>query len=277
MKKWILIAIMLVIAGAVICFAAAAFMDFDLGRLDSGEYKTNTVAINEQFSTIAVDTEEASVVIRPSEDGACRVVCVEEEKHRHEVKVENGTLRIWRPEWKESEIHFGAYIRETEITVYLPEGNFAALSVQTDTGDISVESLRAENIALETDTGDIRTQSLQCAGVMNAETDTGEVYLQDVTCGNLVSEGETGDITMERVIISGKCSIERETGDVVFRDSDAGEISVETDSGSVTGNLLSEKVFFTETDIGDVQVPQSIRGGTCRISTDTGDIRIEIR
>lgn len=256
MKKWILAAVILVIAGAVISLIAAAAMDFDLNRLDTGKYETNTYAVNEPFSAVAVDVKNENVVVRPSEDGTCRVVCLEEEKHRNEVTVVNGTLRIRQPERNEWSTHFGVYIRETEITVYLPEGNFYGLSVQSDSGDISLESLRAEAIALETDTGD--------------------VLLKDVACGNLTTEGETGNITLERMMISGICSIDLETGDVLFRDSDAGEIEVETDTGNVTGNLLSEKVFLTETDTGNVQVPQSVRGGTCRISTDTGDIRIEI-
>jgi DUF4097 and DUF4098 domain-containing protein YvlB len=277
MKKWILTAVVLVIAGAVICFAAAASMGFDLRRLDTGKYETNTYEVSEPFTAVAVDIDAGNVVIRPSEDGMCKVVCLEEEKQRHDVKVENGTLRIRHPEWKEDFFHFGVSIGETEITVYLPEGSYSALSVQTDSGDISIESLHVENIALETDTGDIRLQSIQCTGVLRGETDTGEMHVQDVNCGNLNSEGETGNITLERVMISGNCSIDRDSGDVVFQDSDAGEISVETDSGDVTGTLLSEKVFLTETDTGDVQVPQTIQGGTCRISTDTGDIRIEIR
>ena len=257
MKKWILAAVILVIAGTVISLVAAAAMDFDLSRLDSGNYETNTYAVNEPFSAVAVDAEDEDVVILPSEDGACRVVCLEDEKRRHEVAVVNGTLRIRQPERREDGFHFGVYIQETKITVYLPAGTCSGLSVRSDSGDVSLESLRTENILLE--------------------TDTGEVLLRDVTSGNLTAEGETGNMTLERVTISGNCSIDQDTGDVIFRDSDAGEISVETDSGDVTGTLLSEKVFLTETDTGDVQVPHSVRGGTCRISTDTGDIRIEVR
>ena len=98
MKKWILTAVVLVIAGAVICFAAAASMGFDLRRLDTGKYETNTYEVSEPFTAVAVDIDAGNVVIRPSEDGICRVVCLEEEKQRHDVKVENGTLRIRHPE-----------------------------------------------------------------------------------------------------------------------------------------------------------------------------------
>ena len=77
MKKWILAAVILVIAGTVISLVAAAAMDFDLSRLDSGNYETNTYAVNEPFSAVAVDAEDEDVLILPSEDGACRVVCLE--------------------------------------------------------------------------------------------------------------------------------------------------------------------------------------------------------
>ena len=72
-------------------------------------------------------------------------------------------------------------------------------------------------------------------------------------------------------------NIERDTGSVRFDGCDGDAIYVETDTGDVTGTLLTDKVFITKTDTGSVDVPKSINGGRCEISTDTGDIRIEIR
>jgi hypothetical protein len=40
--------------------------------------------------------------------------------------------------------------------------------------------------------------------------------------------------------------------------------------------LYSEKIFFTETDTGDIRVPKSTSGGVCEIKTDTGDITFTI-
>jgi len=71
-------------------------------------------------------------------------------------------------------------------------------------------------------------------------------------------------------------SIERSTGDVQFDGCDAGEIYVETDTGAVKGTLLSEKVFIVESDTGSIRVPKSVTGGKCEITTDTGDIKIDI-
>ena len=70
--------------------------------------------------------------------------------------------------------------------------------------------------------------------------------------------------------------MERSTGDVTFTDADASEITVQTDTGDVSGSLLTEKVFITETDTGKVSVPNTVTGGRCKITTDTGDIRITV-
>ena len=71
-------------------------------------------------------------------------------------------------------------------------------------------------------------------------------------------------------------NIKSDTGSVTFNDSDAAEICIITNTGDVNGTLLSEKVFLIETDTGDVNVPKSITGGRCEITTDTGDIDISI-
>ncbi len=71
-------------------------------------------------------------------------------------------------------------------------------------------------------------------------------------------------------------SIDRSTGDVRFDRCDAPELLIKTDTGDVRGSLLSEKVFITQTDTGRVNVPKTVTGGTCQITTNTGDIKIEI-
>ena len=63
---------------------------------------------------------------------------------------------------------------------------------------------------------------------------------------------------------------------MTLSDCDASEIFVKTDTGDVRGTLLSEKVFIIKTSAGDVSVPETVTGGKCEISTDTGDIKIGI-
>ena len=73
-----------------------------------------------------------------------------------------------------------------------------------------------------------------------------------------------------------KLSVERTTGNVKFSACDAAEISFKTDTGDVNGTLLSDKIFMAQTDTGRVNVPQTITGGRCEITTTTGNIRIQL-
>jgi DUF4097 and DUF4098 domain-containing protein YvlB len=81
---------------------------------------------------------------------------------------------------------------------------------------------------------------------------------------------------MSRVVAEETFSIHRSTGDVRFDRCDASNISVTTDTGDVTGTLCSDKVFEVETDTGRKQVPASRGEDRCRITTDTGDVKLRI-
>ena len=41
--------------------------------------------------------------------------------------------------------------------------------------------------------------------------------------------------------------------------------------------FLTEKIFIAKTDTGEIKVPETTSGGKCKITTDTGDIKIEIK
>ncbi|MCR5092408.1 MAG: DUF4097 domain-containing protein [Lachnospiraceae bacterium] len=103
-----------------------------------------------------------------------------------------------------------------------------------------------------------------------------KLYLPEKEYGALQVDENTGDVIISEGFIFESMHIELNTGDVRFEGCDAGTIFVETNTGSVTGTLLTDKVFSTDTNLGDIDVPESTTGGKCRITTTTGDIRISI-
>ena len=165
-----------------------------------------------------------------------------------------------------------------------------------DTGDVNATSLVAsDSVSIETDTGDVELNNVTCGGKLALETDTGRIKASDATCldmtvgvstgkanitnvscSSFTSAGDTGDITMTNLVAIDKIDVKRKTGDVKFNGCDSAEIYVTTDTGDVSGTLLSEKVFVINTDVGKVQVPESYSGGKCKITTDTGDVKISI-
>lgn len=315
-KIWIVIAASLVFVGLIMFAAVMSEYKWDFSKLSTGKYETNTYEISEEFSNLSMNTDTADIIFALSDDGKCRVECYEEEKAKHSVAVQENTLVIKMIDERTWYDYIGINFGSPKITVYLPKAEYASLfikestgdieipknfkfegvdissstgdvnffasaskliKIKTSTGNVCVENTSAETLDLSASTGRITVSNVICGGDANINVSTGRTNLNNIECKNLTSSGDTGDISLNHVIAAEKFSIKRSTGDVRFDGSDAAEILVETDTGDVTGTFLSEKIFFVETDTGSVDVPESITGGRCEITTDTGDIELDIQ
>ncbi|MBQ8304835.1 MAG: DUF4097 family beta strand repeat protein [Blautia sp.] len=276
-KKWIITGTVLLGSGLMICGTSFTIMGFDWEKLSTVKFVTNTYEIADPFANIRIDADTASLSFLPSEDGTCKVICHEEGDDPHKAEVQNDTLTIERKNNKSLRL-FGIGF-ETEspgITVYLPEDTYKTCTIETDTGDITLQDLSAGDMQLGSDTGRIKLTNIELSDDLDIEENTGDIVLQNVTCRNLKAEGDTGDLRLTDVTASGEFRLETDTGDIVFDGCDADAIHAETDTGDVTGTLLSDKVFYADTDTGSVDVPASTTGGRCEIESDTGDIRLKI-
>ena len=150
------------------------------------------------------------------------------------------------------------------------------LSAESDTGDVAVEGVNPEKLAVSTDTGTISLSSVQTEGSVEVKTHTGRITFSNVRCGSVAASATTGDVQMNDLIVSGEMNVKTDTGDVAFSRCDASSLEIYTDTGDVSGTLLSDKVFITQTNTGKINVPETLSGGSCKITTDTGDIRITI-
>lgn len=313
-KIWLIIAASLIVVGLIVYGAGIVLMDGDFSKLGTAKYETNTHTLHEEFQNIRVELDTADIRLLLAEDGVGRVECYEETNAKHSVTVEDGTLVIRLVNERKWYEYIGVNIDSPEITVYLPRSEYDALSVKGSTGSVTlpeticfesidvavstgnvtcfssaseslrikastgrirIEDVQTESLALSTSTGLVSVSSVVC-GNLDIRVSTGLTTVNNVSCKNLVSVGDTGDISLNNVIATGKFLIERNTGDVTFEDSDAAEVYVKTDTGDVTGSLLTDKVFIVKTDTGRVIVPNSVTGGRCEITTDTGDVKITI-
>ncbi len=297
-KIWILAALSLLIAGGLIALGALIAMDFDFGRFGTREYETNAYEISEPFERISVDTATAEIEFVPSEDERCRIECVEWKKEKHTAAVRNGTLVIKTVNTRKWYDYIGFDLGNEKLTVYLPKKTYVSLSIDTNTGDVEIpEAFSFESVEIKGSTSDIACRA-SASGLMEIGTDTGDIELsysaageikltadtgninvsaaKSAACERFSAESDTGNIKIENVIAQGGFSVESDTGDVKFERCDAGSMMMKTNTGDITGTLLSEKIFFAESTLGDVDVPKTVSGGTCELTSDTGDIRISL-
>ena len=314
-KIWLALVACLILIGCILFGGVMAMLNWDFMKLSTGKSETNEYQITENYKSISILTDTADVVFVPSDNPFTSIICHEDINRKHTVTVEDGTLVIQlndtRKWYEYIGFHFGTY----KITISLPRGQYGALSVKTDTGDVQItkdftfqridisgstgdvvdyasalenirikmstgsikmENVSAKGISLSVSTGSIAVTNVTCEGDIKVNVSTGKTNLTNITGKNVISEGSTGDIFLKNVIATEKLSIERSTGDIHLDRCDAAEISIETDTGDVVGSLLTAKVFIAETDTGRVDVPKTTTGGKCEIETDTGNIKITV-
>lgn len=275
-KAWLITAASLILIGCIIFGGLMMALNFNFSKLSTTNYETNTYLIEEDFQNITIKTGTADLKILPAEDGKCSVVCFEDSKFPHSVAVQDGNLLITKNENKKWYNSIGIVTHSPTITVYLPQAQYRALSVNITTGDVDIShNFSFADAEISLTTGKINLKNLGAENLSLSLT-TGKANLANITCKALTSTGSTGDIKLENVIATEKLSIKRTTGDVTLTNCDAGEIYINVTTGSVTGSLLTEKVFTTKTTTGNIDVPNSNTGGKCEIKTTTGSIMITI-
>ena len=312
----LIVAAALIVFGAGLYCGAMSAVGWDFTALSTDEYVTNTTEITKPFVGIEIESDTADIRFSVSEDGSKYVECGDIEGIEHRVEVDNGILKIQAVDTRAWYEYISIGIHPSSfVTVYLPAGEYGSLSIKestgdvaipedftffemdialstgdvhvssdvrnaakitTDTGDITLQNASVGPLELQVSTGEVAVSDVVCAGDACVAVDSGKTFLTNLTCRNLTTTGDTGDVLLQRVIASDSFDIQRDTGDVSFEGCDAASIKVVTDTGDVTGTLLSDKVFVYRTSTGDVDLPKTTTGGTCDITTDTGDIIITI-
>lgn len=314
-KIWLITGACLILIGCFIFGGVMNVLNWDFKRLSTVKYETNNYDIDESFKDISIITNTADIEFIPSNTSKISVNCYEQKNLRHSVSVKDDTLVIEVIDTRKWYEHIGINFSSPKITVSIPVAEYGSLSIKSSTGDIGLldffkfksiditastgdvtnlasahtvkiklstgnivmESIYAGLLDLSVSTGKIMVTDAKCEGDIKVKVSTGKTSLTDIKCENIISSGSTGNLSLKNVIATQKFSLERSTGDVTLENADANEIYIKTDTGDVRGSLLSPKVFITQSDTGSINVPKTVTGGRCEITTDTGNIKITIK
>ena len=315
-KVWLIIAASLVLIGSIVFGGVMSVLKWDFTKLSTVKYENNDYKIHEDYQHISIITDTTDIVFVPCESPTTSVSCYEQKNNMHSVSVKDGTLEIEIVDTRKWYEYIGINFGTPKITVFIPEGEYGKLSVKASTGDVEIpEVFKFRSVDISVSTGDVKNYAsalegvkiktttgnicienvsagsldfivstgkvtvsgVTCEGDIIVGVSTGKTYLSNIQCKNFTSSGSTGDISLNNVIATEKLSIKRSTGDIKFDSSDAAEIYIETDTGDVTGSLLTDKVFIAQTDTGKINVPKTVSGGRCEITTDTGNIKITVK
>ncbi len=314
-KKSFLIVASLILSGCILFVGVMTLLGWDFTKLSTDRFVTNSYEFGEPFTHVRVVTDTADVAVLPAEDRITAVDCYELAKAKHKVTVKDNTLTVEIEDTRNWYERIGIHFKTPTVRVYLPTGVYSGLTIEGSTGDVEIasdfrftnmqvslstgnvtnrasatetmdicastgnicaEKVTAAEMNLTVTTGKVSLSSVDCSGTLSVMVSTGKATLNAVRCKNLTTDGDTGTLSLVDVIATETFKIKRSTGDVHLDGCDASAMEIITDTGDVSGNLLSDKIFITHTDTGRVNVPKSDTGGTCEITTDTGNISISI-
>lgn len=296
-KIWLITAALLVVVGIGMMIGALAAVDFDLKKLGTIEFETNTYQIKDKFEKISIEDDLTDIEFVLSDNKKCSVECYAPENMEYAASVKDGTLTVKAVDNRSWTQRFGISFESPKVTVSLPEKEYKALNVKSDTGSVSIpDSFTFGSIDVENGTG-----SVKCAaavkGALNISTSTGNIKANDLTAdeinlkvstGNikldnvtvkkdLVATASTGNIKLTDVTAKGDFDLKASTGNIKFDGCDADTITATTSTGNITGSLLTDKIFRASSHSGKVSVPDTASGGICDLQTNTGNINISIK
>ena len=288
------VAIALLAVGIVLFVISASLVGWDFSKFGGKRYETNLHELTEEFTDISVKTNTSDIVISPSQDGKTKIVCYEDSKMKHTVKVLDGRLTVEETDTRKwyDYISWGA---STKITIYLPKTEFASLNIKESTGDILVPSeFSFESVDITVSTGDVNFKG-SVNGDVKIKSSTGDITLGngetvkgaknvklyastgDISAKNLSVESleitvSTGRVNIEKVTSLGDVKIEVSTGRTTVTDLTCNNLFSDGDTGRITlKSVIAEGKFDVERDTGDVIFEKS-DAKEIFVETDTGDV-----
>ena len=214
-----ILATIFVLAGISIFVGALAAGDWKIDSLSTVKYETNTHEVSDSFDNITINTDTADIILAPSDNEKCKVVCYEDEKAKHLVSVENGSLCIRIEDKREWMDYIGISVTDMpRITVYLPKAEYVSLFIEQSTGDVELpEEYTFQTIDISGSTGAVRCYA-DVSEKIWINRSTGSIDLEKMHAGEIQLSVSTGDVNISEVTCGGNVEIKVSTGDVKMTD-----------------------------------------------------------
>lgn len=245
--------------------------------VDSQEFNILVQMVEEPFSNITVDAEACNVNLVPSSDGICQVEYPTDDQLECSVSVQQNTLQIIFRDHRSWPDNVNISMEPLEITLYLPQSQYEQLNLDSVSGSITVpEDFSFSQAQVSTTSGKLQFYA-SVSGNLSLESVSGTMEVSNVTPQSLSLSSTSGPIHASQVVVMETWDINSVSGQVTLTDCDASSLVISTVSGGVKASLRSGKTFSTQTVSGDVEVPSDSSGGSCNISTISGNITCTIQ
>jgi DUF4097 and DUF4098 domain-containing protein YvlB len=274
MKNFLIIAGAIALIGALIFIIPLAINGWDFSKVIKTKVETITHDVDEAYTGIRIASDTADIILEATDGGGTAVITLDSKLMYHEVKVVDGTLTIEikdERKWYQTLFNFSS----TSITVKLPMGEYEALVITEDTGDITIaEGIAFSSSDLKLSTGDVYYKA-NTSGDVCIEMSTGDITVENATVGSLKLKATTGDVKITNVTSEGGATVNLSTGNITVESSSLGSFATTATTGDLTvsgGEVKGDISIIRST--GDTALT-NLRAATLTLISDTGDVTFD--
>lgn len=192
--------------------------------------------------------------------------------HKLETQCTSGDLRIEDAECKE--LYAKTQSGDQEIShVEMALDDMTEIECTSGSGDMEVRKVSAVKVRLQTASGDMSGDDLR-ANLLKVQTASGDMELDEVECASGTLRTASGDVSAKSVR-GGELSVATASGEVELS-ADMGELDIKTGSGDIDLEVGSgaDRIRMI-TGSGEIGLDmKQIEGASITARTGSGDMRI---
>ena len=206
-------------------------------KTKSDSLKIARYDISESFEHININLKIARLTVAVAECDHAYLECHEPKGYTYSVSVSDSVLTVCSIDKR---CLFGRICAHApEVTLYLPEKEYKALSVRLTTGKLSLNGIKAESLEIRNTTTKVwltDTAIKECATVAVI---TGKVCVTNMKCKRLAVRTGCGSVALDGVFADERIDVKTTTGSITLNNSDAPKSSFNATTGRIKGKLLS--------------------------------------
>jgi DUF4097 and DUF4098 domain-containing protein YvlB len=254
------------------------------------ERQTQTATFDpEGIDGLEVSTEEVEVEIRTHDRNKVDIVLeTYENGPALETRQTEDTLEITATE---SESHyFFKNSPATRLTVVVPDHLWDSLSIDTESGGISLTGMKVSRLGIKTFSGELEIENMQ-VGESSLKTSSGGIVIRKVEAESFSFVSASGRVSLTDV--NGKIYGKTQSGPITVHQLEGAELDLKSRAGSIeihgakadnasfqttSGEIDVEKLAALDTQFysrgGDVSLKDL--SGEVRGSTISGEVELEV-
>lgn len=264
MKKtrntFIVIAIVMMLVGAVICgvsFASAGFNGDSFSKSFLGKDVEDKMAeYKSDYNKVTIDVKDRKIDVSKSSDDKIHITYTESEKRHINISENNGELLITEQNDMKWYDYIFTFDFGCKMSIQLPENIEAQLNIYNKNGQIEFSDISIDgDVAIEDKNGKLIFTNTSIKGDLNAETSNGEIKTDKLNVsGKAEIKSSNGANSVENTSVGGELSIKTSNGKIYLYNVKADSISAVTSNGKVEfRDTLVEKEIDAKTSNGKIE------------------------